>query len=73
MTKNFEYKTIFGKDLYKIGKDRPGETDLTGQFKVDPLRDALDYLGYQGWQLCSIEESADVDSKVWIFKREIKD
>ena len=41
MTKNFEYKIISGKDLFKLGEDRPGEKDMTGQFKLDPLRDEV--------------------------------
>ena len=69
MAKYFEYRIITIDNLIKIGNDSPGKKDLSGQFKLDPLKDGLDDLGSQGWELCSTW--GDDRNTSFIFKKEM--
>ena len=69
MAKYFEYRIITIDNLIKIGNDSSlGQTDLSGQFKLDPLKDGLEDLGSQGWELCSTW--GDDRDTHFIFKKE---
>ena len=69
MAKYFEYRIITIDNLITIGNDSPGKKDLSGQFKLDPLKDGLDDLGSQGWELCSTW--GDDRDTHFIFKKEM--
>jgi hypothetical protein len=69
MAKYFEYRIITIDNLITIGNDSPGKKDLSGQFKLDPLKDGLDDLGSQGWELCSTW--GDDRNTHFIFKKEM--
>ena len=70
MAKYFEYRIITIDNLIKIGNDSTlGQTDLSGQFKLGPLKDGLEDLGSQGWELCSTW--GDDRNTHFIFKKEM--